>query len=161
MLWASDCVPSPIVCRRTPAVSHHFHCYINIPDTCDRDSLFQAEARRCHDILRCIQQYPQERHLCVFDELFSGTNPHEAEAAAVGYLQYLTKNANVRFILTTHYLKVCEHFKKNKLVKNFTLERKYKLSAGISRVRGGIAVLSELEFPKEILDTAKKMLSFD
>ena len=26
---------------------HHFHCYINIPDTCDRDSLFQAEARRC------------------------------------------------------------------------------------------------------------------
>ena len=29
----------------------YFHCYINIPDTAGRDSLFQAEARRCKEIL--------------------------------------------------------------------------------------------------------------
>ena len=30
------------------------HCYINIPDTSGRDSLFQAEAKRCKDILNHI-----------------------------------------------------------------------------------------------------------
>ena len=34
---------------------HYIHCYINIPDTCGRDSLFQAEARRCKDILDIIK----------------------------------------------------------------------------------------------------------
>ena len=29
---------------------NNIHCYINIPDTSGRDSLFQAEARRCKDI---------------------------------------------------------------------------------------------------------------
>ena len=25
----------------------YIHCYINIPDDCSRDSLFQSEVRRC------------------------------------------------------------------------------------------------------------------
>jgi hypothetical protein len=32
----------------------HIHCYLNIPDTSGRDSLFQAEARRCKEILDII-----------------------------------------------------------------------------------------------------------
>ena len=48
----------------------HFHCYINIPDTSGRDSLFQAEARRCKDILDKVVNSPRDRHLCVFDELY-------------------------------------------------------------------------------------------
>ena len=32
----------------------NFHSYLNIPDTSGRDSLFQAEARRCKDILETI-----------------------------------------------------------------------------------------------------------
>ena len=31
------------------------HSYINIPDTSGRDSLFQAEARRCENILTVIE----------------------------------------------------------------------------------------------------------
>ena len=30
----------------------YIHCYLNIPDTSGRDSLFQAEARRCKEIFR-------------------------------------------------------------------------------------------------------------
>ena len=30
---------------------HHLHSYLNIPDTSGRDSLFQAESRRCKEIL--------------------------------------------------------------------------------------------------------------
>jgi hypothetical protein len=32
----------------------HIHSYLNIPDTSGRDSLFQAESRRCRDILSLI-----------------------------------------------------------------------------------------------------------
>ena len=39
---------------------HYIHCYINIPDTCGRDSLFQAEARRCKDILDIIRSRKRE-----------------------------------------------------------------------------------------------------
>jgi hypothetical protein len=35
---------------------HHFHCYLNIPDTSGRDSLFQAEARRCKEIIDEINE---------------------------------------------------------------------------------------------------------
>ena len=34
----------------------HIHSYLNIPDTSGRDSLFQAEARRCKDILDIINE---------------------------------------------------------------------------------------------------------
>ena len=34
----------------------YIHSYINIPDTSNRDSLFQAEARRCKDILDIIDK---------------------------------------------------------------------------------------------------------
>jgi energy-coupling factor transporter ATP-binding protein EcfA2 len=58
------------------------HCYINIPDTSGRDSLFQAEARRCKEILDQVMDIKdknkKQRHFCVFDELYSGTNPYEA-----------------------------------------------------------------------------------
>ena len=62
------------------------HCYLNIPDTSSRDSLFQAEARRCYNILKEIERTPDEKHFCIFDELFSGTNPYEAIGSAYSYL---------------------------------------------------------------------------
>jgi hypothetical protein len=34
----------------------NIHCYLNIPDTSGRDSLFQAEARRCKEIIDCINE---------------------------------------------------------------------------------------------------------
>ena len=91
---------------------HYIHAYINIPDSISRDSLFQAEARRCKDILDIIEQDPYKNHFCIFDELYSGTNPYEAVATAYGYLSYISKNPNIRFMLTTHYIRLCKLFKK-------------------------------------------------
>ena len=54
------------------------HCYLNIPDTSGRDSLFQAEARRCKNILSFIEMHKDKKHFCIFDELYSGTNHYEA-----------------------------------------------------------------------------------
>ena len=66
---------------------NYIHSYINIPDTSQRDSLFQAEARRCKEILDSLtNNSDKERHFCIFDEIYSGTNPSEAIASAYSFL---------------------------------------------------------------------------
>jgi len=93
---------------------HQLHSYLNIPDTSGRDSLFQAESRRCKEILDKLTggQSPPVRHFCIFDELYSGTNPYEAIASAYGYIMHLAKHDNVDFMLTTHYIQLCKLFEK-------------------------------------------------
>ena len=139
----------------------YIHCYLNIPDTSGRDSLFQAEARRCKDILDIVKTNEDETHFCGFDELYSGPNPDEAVTSSTAFMNYLIKNQNVSCILTTHFIKVCKKLEKNKSVINCHMETekkenklfyKYKLIDGISEVKGGIAVLKEMDYPKEIID---------
>jgi hypothetical protein len=138
----------------------YIHCYLNIPDTSGRDSLFQAEARRCKDILDIVKTNEDETHFCGFDELYSGTNPDEAVNSSTAFMNYLIKNANVHCILTTHFIKVCKKLEKNKSIINCHMETekikdklvyKYKLVDGISEVKGGVAVLTAMDYPKEII----------
>ena len=119
---------------------NQLHSYLNIPDTSGRDSLFQAESRRCKEILDKLSgeappteeggqqastqwgcggqsppgQSPPVRHFCIFDELYSGTNPYEAIASAYGYIMHLTKYDGVDFMLTTHYIQLCKLFQSEK-----------------------------------------------
>jgi DNA mismatch repair ATPase MutS len=139
---------------------HYIHCYLNIPDTSGRDSLFQAEARRCKEILDVIHLNKQSRHFCVFDELYSGTNPEEAVSSATAFMEYIVKNKNMSCLLTTHFVKVCKKLKKNENVMNCHMESekvndvmhyKYKLKPGISLIKGGISVLKAMDYPKELL----------
>lgn len=97
------------------------HCYINIPDTGDRDSLFQAECRTCRDILTTIMDNPDKNHFCVFDELYSGTNPYEAIASGYSYLDYVSRFSNINFVLTTHYIGLCSLLE-SKINKNYYME---------------------------------------
>jgi DNA mismatch repair ATPase MutS len=139
----------------------HIHCYLNIPDTSGRDSLFQAEARRCKEILDIISANKKDSHFCAFDELYSGTNPEEAETSAAAFMLYLQKYKNVSSLLTTHFVKVCKKLDKIKGIENCKMvaeknENKikytYKLEKGISEVKGGINVLTDMKYPKEIID---------
>jgi hypothetical protein len=143
------------------------HCYLNIPDTSGRDSLFQAESRRCMEILRCIIDNPTGRHFCIFDELYSGTNPYEAVAAAYGYIDYISKNPNVDLILTTHYIELCDLLDKHNAdaitnlhmsVSPATGEYLYKIAGGISTIKGGLKVLRDLDYPTEIVESARRII---
>ena len=145
----------------------YLHCYLNIPDTSGRDSLFQAESRRCMEILRCIMDNPSKRHFCIFDELYSGTNPYEAVAAAYGYIDYISKNPKVDLILTTHYIELCEILEKqnNNVIKNLhmsvcsqTGDYLYKIADGISTIKGGLKVLRDLDYPTEIVESARLII---
>jgi len=169
------------------------HCYINIPDTSERDSLFQAEAKRCKDILDHICNNKKStsinndndnndnndnsndkiidkklRHFCVFDELYSGTNPYEAISSANAFLKYLHKYDSVNFVLTTHFLDLCKGLddidKIDNLHMNINTENNnfiytYKLKKGISEIKGGVKVLKDLNYPSEIIENAITMLN--
>ena len=139
----------------------NIHCYLNIPDTSGRDSLFQAEARRCKEIIDCIDEENNKTHFCIFDELYSGTNPEEAIVSAFAFMNYIVKHDNVTCLLTTHYVRLCKKLLKNKKIKNYNMktikkndnfEYTYLLEEGISKVKGGLKVLKDMNYPQEILD---------
>jgi len=154
------------------------HSYLNIPDTSGRDSLFQAESRRCREIITCLVEHKTKRHFCIFDELYSGTNPYEAVASAYGFIKYLNTFQNVDLLLTTHYSKLCKLLEAER-VENMHMkiertgeqgqegqqEKKvnsirytYKLGKGISSVKGGIKVLEDLDYPIEIINDTRNMI---
>tara|TARA_Y100000389_G_C17453760_1_gene516617 strand:- start:381 stop:2099 length:1719 start_codon:yes stop_codon:yes gene_type:complete len=145
----------------------HIHCYINIPDTSGRDSLFQAEARRCKDIIDSVSVLEKSNHFCVFDEIFSGTNPYEAVSAATAFLEHLNNLPNVSYMITTHFLGVCKSLSCDDKVKNVCMDvhssgtnftYTYKIKSGISDVRGGLKVLIDLKYPESIISSATKKL---
>jgi hypothetical protein len=166
----------------------HIHSYLNIPDTSGRDSLFQAESRRCKEIINIINE-PWEneternaRHFCIFDELYSGTNPKEASKSAYAFLLYLSKYTNVDFILTTHYVKLCKKLEKKLGSSSETKHKKrpianykmacvssndgrvkysYKMKKGISKIEGAILILEDMQYPKEIIDEVRNCKNGD
>jgi DNA mismatch repair ATPase MutS len=100
----------------------------------------------------------------VFDELYSGTNPDEAVMSANAFMEYLVKFKNVKCILTTHFIAVCKKLNKHPRIENYHMETKesgdtfnytYLLKKGISEVRGGIKVLHDMQYPKEIIENSK------
>ena len=148
----------------------HFHSYLNIPDTSGRDSLFQAESRRCKEILDIIQTTNKytEKHFCIFDELYSGTNPVEATKSAYAFLKYVSKTyaENVDFLLTTHYVSICEKWNNKKdIIQNYkmgviaktkdTYHFTYKIEPGISKIQGALQILEDMSYPDEIIDTIR------
>ena len=149
----------------------HIYSYLNIPDTSARDSLFQAESRRCKEILDSVSSVDDgARHFCVFDELYSGTNPEEATKSAYAFLLYLANYENVNFVLTTHYVSVCKRLRKVPTVCNWRMGARlledgnirytYKIGRGISKIQGAFSVLREMGYPTEILETIRNYDTF-
>ena len=149
----------------------HIHSYLNIPDTSGRDSLFQAESRRCKEIICDVisTDAVDSRHFCIFDELYSGTNPAEATKSAYAFLLWLSDRSNVDFILTTHYVDICSKFNKSKTrIANWKMDAKeteegdieysYKIVEGISSIQGAVKVLRDMDYPKDIIDS---IVSYD
>jgi energy-coupling factor transporter ATP-binding protein EcfA2 len=134
-----------------------FHSYLNIPDTSGRDSLFQAEARRCKDILESIHDQQDKKHLCIFDEIYSGTNPNDAILCAQIYLKGMNQFKKcMDYMITTHYIQLCESFDKNDKVNNMKMDVEvnddkikylYTMKNGISYINGGKHILKEMNYP--------------
>ena len=114
-----------------------------------------------------INKNPKARHFCIFDVLYSGTNPHEAISSAYSYLLYLSKSTKIKFILTTHFTRLCGLLEEHENIKNNHMKTKiidsipqysYKMVTGISDIKGGLCVLEQLKYPREILKDASDIL---
>ena len=69
--------------------------------------------------------------------------------------------------MTTHYIKLCELFDKNKHIDNIHMKTLitnnkpnyfYKIKTGISKVKGGVHVLKQLKYPEIITKEASNIL---
>ena len=148
-----------------------FHSYVNIPDTFARDSLFQAEARRCRDILTSIECGDKEdRHLCIFDELFSGTCPTDATQIGIVYLKHIVKQYShqIVFQLTTHFHDICKELEGTNKTRNMNMDVNctettmcptYKLCDGITAKKGAVYILRDMKFPEEIINALVERVS--
>jgi energy-coupling factor transporter ATP-binding protein EcfA2 len=159
-----------------------FYTYLNIPDTSDRDSLFQAEVRRGKEILDALktQEISEEEGshthntFLLMDELFSGTNHDDAVQAAYAFLCYLghpSRQQAMRFLLTTHFVEICDkiestapHVAQNgkmvieemgENVQEEEIRYLYQFKEGISRLRCGIHILKQMNYPTEVMDYLK------
>jgi DNA mismatch repair ATPase MutS len=113
-------------------------------------------------------QAKADHHFCIFDELYSGTNPKEATKSAYAFLKYLSEtHPHVDFILTTHYVSICEKWnKKSDIIQNYKMcvlpleeegkyQFTYKIAPGISKIEGAIQILETMEYPDEMLKTIR------
>ena len=111
------------------------------------------------EIINYIKENNNQRIFCIFDELYSGTNPDEAIASATSFIEYLNKY-KVYFLLTTHFTTLCKNIENSKQIKNYKMQIEenndfvylYKLLPGISDKKGAIKVLNDLKYPQEILE---------
>ena len=71
-------------------------------------------------------------------------------------------------MLTTHYIRLCKLFNKNKNIENNNMETNliddepqysYKIVKGISKIKGGIMVLKQLNYPAKIISEANKIIN--
>ena len=76
-------------------------------------------------------------------------------------MEYISKYKTVSFLLTTHYIELCKNISNNQRMQNCNMktiktekvfEYTYKLQQGISDVKGGLKVLSDMNYPTEIIN---------
>ncbi|MBX9830524.1 hypothetical protein K2X40_01075 [Candidatus Babeliales bacterium] len=79
--------------------------YMNIADTEGKESLFQAEMHRAQELLRQVRSLRNDQFsFVIMDEIFTGTNPKEGQAAAYGIAKKLATYNNSLAILATHFI---------------------------------------------------------
>ena len=126
----------------------HFHIYMNVPDTSGKDGLFQAEVRKSKEILDSVKEnvkdVKNEKHFCIFDELYSGTNYEDSVSCSYKYIQKLSKY-NIDFIITTHLSKLCKKIEAKQLntITNYQMIE-YKPVKGCSNIKSGVKVFNEI-----------------
>ena len=85
--------------------------HMRMQDIAGASSLFEAECRRCKDIMDEVQRTADEiggTALVFLDEPMSSTNPIEGAAAAMSFIKNLSEIRDTRVVATTHYHHVCQ-----------------------------------------------------
>ncbi|QQR49476.1 hypothetical protein IPF37_01370 [bacterium] len=146
--------------------------YMNIADTEGKESLFQAEMHRAQELLRQVRSLRNDQFsFVIMDEIFTGTNPKEGQAAAYGIAKKLATYNNSLAILATHFIVMTdlasdtvEDKAPNGKFENFkvyierdeynTITFPYKLEKGITDQAIALDLLQSEGFDDDILQDA-------
>ena len=156
-------------CRITPF--RHLSTYLNIPDCQGRESLFQAEMRRCHDHLELLKSLEQSKgfSLNIMDEIFVSTNYMEGLSGAYGVIKSLEGYPHSLNIITTHFDKLTKCQLPTFCYKYFTIDaqqmengemqikKDYKLRDGINDKHMALHLLKLRGFDAELVKNAGEM----
>ena len=114
-------------------------------------SYFFAEVQRMKQTAEKLQQH--QPHLVLMDELFKGTNVHDAYECTKAVMDGLLNHNNHLMILSTHLYEVAHQFAENKeilfsyfeteLDQDSSYRFTYKLKPGISNDRIGYRILQK------------------
>lgn len=124
------------------------------------ESYFFAEVKRMkHTAERLVQH---ESHLVLMDELFKGTNVHDAYECTRAVVEGLLQRPNHLMVLSTHLYEVAQHFSNRKdilfayfvtrMSDDGNYQFSYELKPGISNDRIGYRILQK----EGVLDLLKK-----
>ena len=117
-------------------------------------SYFMAESKAIGDMIE-----DDEEKIILLDEIFRGTNTIDRIASATATLKYLARNNHV--VAATHDIELTILLKD--LYKNMHFEEKiedgdikfdYLLKEGPATSRNAIAILDNLNYPREIISEA-------
>jgi len=126
-------------------------------------SFYYAEAERVGNILKLASD-SELPVLCLFDELLSGTNTEEREAAVTSIIRGAA-DMNTLTLAATHDRKVVDEFSVSFLLRHFTyhfdasgLVFDYKLRDGRVKNGNAIELLKYLGYPEKIVDDAFELI---
>ncbi|MFA5074738.1 MAG: hypothetical protein WC436_01395 [Candidatus Babeliales bacterium] len=141
--------------------------YLNITDDiASGNSLFKSEVLRIKSLLQTIKTLdPNKVSFVVMDEIFSGTNPKEGQAAGYAIGKYLAQIPNNISMVASHFpfltkLEVDTNgiFKNGKVCvtksQNNSLNYPFKLESGITDQTIAIEILRTEKFDHQIIDDA-------
>lgn len=159
------CATSAIVCP-----VHSILSSMNIIDTVGKESLFEAEVRRCALLVKQANAVKESntRALFFLDEPMHSTPPTEGTATAMAVAEYLGNTSGVFVFLTTHYHHVTtlENIYPDKWL-NISMEAienkdgsftfPYKLKKGSSTQCIALELLKERALPDAVIKSAIEM----
>lgn len=94
--------------RATIRPVHAIGTFMRVSDTLGKNSLFEAEAQRCAEIVKMAQAISDKGYAGIFflDEPMHSTPPVEGMSTCRAVLEHLANMEGIRTITTTHYIEV-------------------------------------------------------
>ena len=144
--------------------------YLNIvDDIAAGNSLFKSEVLRVKELLETLKTLNPKKCCVIMDEMFSGTNPLEGEAAGYAVGKYMSLLPNTITLLASHYSKMTNlETDTNGLFKNYkvsviknrdnTLNYPFKLENGKTNQTIAIDILENENFDSKIINDARLVI---
>jgi len=144
--------------------------YLNISDdVAQGHSLFKKEVMRAAELLKRAAMANGKPVLFIFDEMFSGTTPHEGVSCAYSVADYIAKTPNILSCIATHFMYVTRLAQRHNSIANKCVRidrhvgssgyvRTYRLHDGIADQHVALDMLGEEGVDGEIVDRAKEIL---